>query len=239
MRDLPPPLPPAERTIGQLIGESIRAYGDNFWRIAPLGVVYAAVDQACVRRHIAAQLLIYLLAGPFITAAYVWVCAVVLRVKPTWTAMGVGMTIYLLFPPLRALLILPAVAWFALVGLAVPAVLVEHRDFRSAFARGRELGLADYAHALGSLAALVVVIGVAENTLTAVLHSQGSSSHRAALFLADLILSPMLYLGGAMLYVDQAARVGSLRPDRRSRNAHLHPPLDVDPAGRADAEGKP
>ena len=30
MRDLPPPLPPAERTVGQLVAETIRFYGDSF-----------------------------------------------------------------------------------------------------------------------------------------------------------------------------------------------------------------
>ena len=36
--ELPAPLPPAERTIGQVIAETIRAYGANFWRALPLGV---------------------------------------------------------------------------------------------------------------------------------------------------------------------------------------------------------
>jgi hypothetical protein len=66
-------------------------------------------------------------------------------------------------------------------------------------------------HALGSLAALVIVVGVAENTLTTLLRSGGQASAHVALGLTDLILSPMLFLGGAMLYVDQAARVGRRR----------------------------
>ena len=32
--ELPPPLPPAERTVGQVVAETIRAYGDSFWRVA-------------------------------------------------------------------------------------------------------------------------------------------------------------------------------------------------------------
>ena len=39
--ELPPPLPPAERTVGQLVAETIRAYGANFWRVLPLGVPIA------------------------------------------------------------------------------------------------------------------------------------------------------------------------------------------------------
>ena len=37
MPELPPPLPPAERTVGQLIAETIRLYGQHFWRALPLG----------------------------------------------------------------------------------------------------------------------------------------------------------------------------------------------------------
>ena len=42
MPELPAALPPAERTVGQLIAETIRAYGDNFWRALPLGIPIAA-----------------------------------------------------------------------------------------------------------------------------------------------------------------------------------------------------
>ena len=52
MRDLPPPLPPEKRTIGQLIAETIRAYGDRFWRLLPLGLPLAIADQLSVREHI-------------------------------------------------------------------------------------------------------------------------------------------------------------------------------------------
>jgi hypothetical protein len=232
MRDLPPPLPPAERTVGQVIGESIRAYGENFWRLIPIGIPLAAADQAAVGRGVLGQLPIFFVAGPFITAAYVYACSVIHRVRPTRTAFLVGLVIYLPFPLLRAVLILPGVAWFAYIGLAVPASLLEGLPFRAALARGRQLGRADYVHAFGSLAALVVVVGIAEYTLQLLLHSQSDNSYRAGLLLADLVLTPLLYVGGAMLYHDQAARVGSARAD-------VHPPLDADAAGRPDAEGQP
>ncbi len=233
MRDLPPPLPPAERTVGQLIGETIRAYGARFWRLVPIGIPLAVVDQASVHRTAVEQLGIYYLAAPFVTAAYVYACSVVLDAKPTATAFLLGLTIYLPFPVLRALYVLPAIAWFALVGLAVPACLVEGLSFRAAFVRGRRLGRADLVHALGSLAALVLVVVIAEITLQRLLHSQSDASERAALALADVVLSPLLYIGGALLYHDQAARVGS------AAHADVHPPLDADAAGRPDAEGQP
>ena len=111
--------------------------------------------------------------------------------------------------------------------------MVEHTPFRESLVRGRRLGLADYGHALGSLSALVVVVGIAANVLGALLHSQSDTGLRVAVFASELVLSPLLYLGAALLYVDQAARL------RSRRRAGVHPPLDTEPAGRADAQVEP
>jgi hypothetical protein len=37
MPELPPPLPPAERTVGQLVAESINFYRHRFWPSLLLG----------------------------------------------------------------------------------------------------------------------------------------------------------------------------------------------------------
>src|SRR2546429_9309683 len=39
---VPPPLPPATRTVGQLVAETIRLYGSRFWRSLALGIAPAA-----------------------------------------------------------------------------------------------------------------------------------------------------------------------------------------------------
>jgi hypothetical protein len=231
--ELPPPLPPDQRTVGQLIAETIRFYGGHFWRALPLGLALGAVDfEAAVHHTIGVQIALFLAATPLFVAGYLWACRLVLDVRPNGTAAMVATLIWLPFPALRAFYVLPAIAWLAFIGLAVPAAMRERLGFRDALARGRQLGLADYVHALGSLAALVVVVGVAEEALAALLHTQSDNGARAALFLSDLVLSPLLFLGGALLYVDQAARV-------RSPHADLHPPVDADRAGRADAQVEP
>jgi hypothetical protein len=183
---------------------------------------------------------VYWAATPLFVAAYVWACVVVHHVRPTRIAVMLALVIYLPFPALRSIFILPGVAWLALVGLAVPAAVVEGTGFRASLARGRRLGTADFVHALGSLATLVIVVGVAEATLAALLHSVGESGQRLAVFTSDVVLSPMLYLGAALLYLDQAARIGSARSDRRSRaDADLHPPVDPDTPGRPDPQVEP
>jgi hypothetical protein len=239
-RELPPPLPPAERTVGQVIAETIRAYGERFWRVLPLGIPLAVVDQLSVRQSPGLQMLVWWAATPLFVAGYVAACTVLLGVRPNRTAVLLAILIYLPFPALRALFILPGIAWFALVGLAVPAAMVEGLRFRDALVRGRQLGAADYVHALGSLAALVIVVGVAATTLSALLHSQGDNGQRVAVAISDLVLGPLLFLGAALLYLDQSARVGSDASDRRRRrDAHFHPPVDADAAGRHDAQVEP
>jgi hypothetical protein len=230
--ELPPPLPPETRTVGQLVAETIRAYGNHFWRLLPLGIPLAVADQLSIRQHITVQMLIYWVCAPLFVAGYLWACRVVLSARVTLTAVAVATLIWLPFPALRAIsLNLLGVAWLAFIGLGVPAAMVERLRFRDALERGRRLGVADYAHALGSLAALVVVVGIAANTLSALLHTQGDNGQRVAVFLSDVVLSPMLFVGGALLYLDQAARAVRSAPD-----AALHPSVDADAAGRTDPQ---
>lgn len=239
MPELPPPLPPEERTVGQLVAETIRAYGANFWRALPLGVVLAAVTQVIAGQPINTQIAILCLAAPVVSAAYVAATAIVSGARPTLTAWVVGVVVWLPAPPLLRAFVLPALAWLAFFGLAVPVAMVERSGIVASLRRARRLAVADYVHALGSLCALVVVFAVTAAMLGFLLHGQADNTARVAAFLAVLVLSPMLFLGSALLYDDQAARLASARPDQRSRDADLHPPLDADATGRPDPQVEP
>src|SRR5205807_4409891 len=133
--------------------------------------------------------------------------------------------------------VLPALAWLALFGLVVPVVLVERLPLRAAFNRAVRLARADYVHALGSLAAITIVFGVTKVMLILLLRGTADAAERAALFLADLVLSPLLFLVPALVYFDQAARVIESAPRSRSRrHGDIHPALEPDGAGRTDTE---
>jgi hypothetical protein len=230
-------LPPAERTVGQLVAETIRAYGANFWRVLPLGIPIAVSSQISLGSDANVQTVVLFAFGPLVALAYVYACHLVHHVRPTAVSYAVAVLIFAPVPLLVRAAVLPAVAWLALFGLAPAAAMVERLGFRAALDRGRRLGTVDYVHALGSLATLVIVVVISELTLIALLRSQGDNGQRVAHALADLVLTPLLYLGGALLYIDQAARVGSGRPHRRSRrDADLHPPLDADATGRPDPQ---
>ncbi len=69
------------------------------------------------------------------------------------------------------------------------------------------LARADYIHALGSLATLVIVFVLTRLVLVVLLHGQADTTARIAAFLADLVISPLILVGAALLYFDQAARV--------------------------------
>jgi predicted DNA repair protein MutK len=232
-KPLPPPLPPRERTAGQVVAESIRLYGHRFWAALALGLPVAAITQVSAGRPLTTQMLVLWAATPLLTAAYVGAVAIAsprhLPREALLRAFGVGLLVFL-----------PVLAWLALFGLAVPAAAHERIGLRGALFRARRLAAADYVHALGSLCALAIVYYVTRLMLLLLLHGQADAATRTASFLADLVISPLLFLGAALLYFDQAARVvdSGSRP-RRRRDADLHPAVDAHGSGRPDAEVEP
>jgi hypothetical protein len=211
MPELPPPLPPGERTVVQLVAEAIRLYGDNFWRVLPTGVPLAVAYELIIGHSIDAQIVVFCVLAPLFSAAFVYASLVAfgnpqVPRRRLLFALGVGALVWLPAPIGLRLYVLPALAWLALFGLAVPVALTERLGFRATLARSRRLATVDYIHALGSLCTLVIVVALSAGVLSALLHGQGESTRRVASFLAFLVLSPLLYLGSALLYFDQAAR---------------------------------
>jgi hypothetical protein len=202
---------PSHRTVGQLVADTVRLYGDRFWRALPLGLSVAAVDQAFNGLSRGAWVLMLVTVGALLmTASYEAACLLALRKRTdarTWgRALVAGWLAFFPVPALLLIFVLPAVAWLALVGLVVPVVLAEELGLRAAFRRAIELARADYIHAAGSLATLVIVYFLTRTMLVLLLRGTGDQTERIAVFLGDVVLAPMLFLGGALLYFDQVAR---------------------------------
>jgi hypothetical protein len=217
-RPLPPPLPPEARTVGQLVGEAIRAYGANFWKALAIGVpAVAATALAWAAPSPAERAALLPAVSLLVSLSYVGGCAVVLgaslRSKSALIALVVAVIVFLPFSFLVGLYILPGLAWLALFGLAVPAALVEGLGVRRALGRGYRLARADYVHALGSLATLGLVVIVSQFALDFVLREYADNTRLVAATLAALTISPLLFLGAALLYVDQDARLRSRGDD--------------------------
>jgi hypothetical protein len=101
--------------------------------------------------------------------------------------------------------------------------VIEGLSFRAALGRGLELARADFVHALGSLTTLAVTAFLTQGVLFFLLRGQGDATTSAAAFLASLVISPVVFIGAAMLYLDQAARVrtGTRRGGYRSGSSPL------------------
>jgi hypothetical protein len=214
-RPLPPPLPPERRTIGQLVAESIRLYGRHFLRALPLGVVVAAINQVTSGASRGVVMGVLVVTAPLFSAAYAYAAKLVVghgAPLGSWViAVATGTLVFvpaaLLFPWFA----IAAVLWLALVGLAVPVAIAEGTTARATLRRGFELGRVDYIHAAGALGTLVVLFFLMRAGLALLLQSQADNTVRTAIFLADSVLAPLLFVGAAILYVDQDARLRSRR----------------------------
>ena len=244
---LPPPLPPETRTVGQLVAEALRLYGARFWPSLALGIGPALLLVAAAELDGVDRYIVVLGVGPFVLAAsYAGAVALVLPIERghyAAVALAVGYVAFLPVCVARLWVfggIYPlALAWLALVCLAVPAALVEHRGYADALRRGVELARADYIHALGSIVTLAITIVLTGLVMFFAIREGSGQALQVAAILASVVLAPVFVLGAAVLYVDQAARVESSPRARRSPDGDVHSSFQPDGAGRADAESEP
>ena len=255
---------PSTRTVGQLVAETLKLYGEH-WQVGARDRSAARAARArsrpASRREQTLAIVAVRRRGRGDGVVRDRLGRRQRRQPPRGAApsprRSSASLVYLPFPFLTALFVLPGLAWFALVGLAVPAAIAEALGVRDALRRGLALGRADYVHALGGLATLSMLVFVTQIAASLLLQGFADNSERAAAFLAGLVLSPVLFFGAALLYVDQAARVGTTRRQRRrlAARAHAPPPSAVssprptDPRGGhrgavpdaddADREGRP
>jgi hypothetical protein len=227
-RPTPEPLPPETRTVGQLVAETIRFYGHDFWRSLALGLPPALSGLALAELPDVTKLPLALTVGAAAASlSYALAACLVagVRLEPLRIARATALGMVTLAPAVLVLAflsivgLLPAVAWLGLIGFVVPVAVVEGR---LSFRRAIELARADLAHAIGSLATLTLVGLLTAYVLFFTLRSAGEAALRASAFLSVLVISPLLFIGAALLYFDQRARlprsvvVGSAPRSRRA-----------------------
>ena len=211
-RSLPPPASPEERTAGQLVAEALRLYGRRFWRALALGLGPVVVAIAINALPSPENLIFAATGGSLVvTLCYVGACLIARDVTPTRRSLAiavlVGALVFAPVPFLTRILVFPAVVWLALFGLSVPVALYERKGLQESLGRSLALARADFVHALGSLAALGIVGFVAALALSSLLIQFGDQARSTAALLPLFLVSPLLLLGAAQLYGDQAARV--------------------------------
>jgi hypothetical protein len=245
-RPLPPPLPAEQRTVGQLVGEAIRLYGSRFWTALGLGIPVVLVNAVAWSNSSGdRRLLVAPVSAVLLPLSYVAASALVtrkpLRTRRALVAYGTAVLVFIPFPFLATLFVVPGLVWLALFGLSIPAMLAEDLGVRDSLRRGLALGRADLVHVLGSLATLGLIVFLVQGGLYFVLREFADNTQRVAAGLASLVVSPLVFLGAALLYVDQDARLRSRGPGpgRKERDADVPDAHDADREGRADAAREP
>jgi hypothetical protein len=208
----PVALPPAERTIGQLVAETVRFYGDHFWKVVGLGVVPASFAAITARApHHLTETLSPTLFGALLSATFVAACVIALETRPSngrlVQAWGLGWIV--LQPVLVPVpyLILAGAVWLLCLALAIPVLVVEGKGVWGSVVRALRLAQADWVHQIGAIATLVVLVFLSQGVLAFALRGFGGTAISISFFLASMVVSPLLFVGTALLYVDQAARV--------------------------------
>src|SRR5205809_2239900 len=154
-----------------------------------------------------------IVVGPFALAlSYVWAVTVATDGRnATGRALIVGAVAFLPLAASRVLVFtgvyFVALAWFALLGLAVPSGLGEGRGLRDALQTGFRLARADFVDAFGTVAALAIVVIVSIFSLSLLLAGFGAQSVTVSAVMAVVVMSPLFFLGCALLYLDQKARL--------------------------------
>jgi hypothetical protein len=208
----PAALPPRERTVGQLVAESIRIYGDDFARCLLIGVPPAVLTVVSAHiSHTLAFALALTVYGAFLSASYVLASTIALASRPPRRRLAVAwLAGWIVFTPVPVLVlgfVIPALVWLAAFGLVVPVLVVEALGVRASLRRAWQLARADYVHALGSLATLAIVVILTQSVLAFLLRGAAGAALETAFALANVVISPLLFIGASLLYVDQGARV--------------------------------
>jgi hypothetical protein len=217
-------------SLGELLAETVRLYGERFWAALSLGVVYTAAVAGAAVIH---EALYYLVAAFMVAAAYAgaarlaagdsfaeaW-AQVALRLPVVLVlALVVGLPFVLATSYLVFFLI--AAAWIGLTGFAIPVAMLERENEKASFAariayaleRAITLARTELLHAAGVAAALVCVNLLLGIVLAGALAGYGENSETIAGLLAQLVLVPFFFFGLSILYFEQKARaVSSPRP---------------------------
>ncbi len=215
--------------LGELLAETARLYGERLWAAFGLGAVVAAAF--VIAGYIPVAFAIVLLAFVF-TAS--WAVATRLAsgdaFAEAWAQAALRAPALVVFTIIasmpfalavsQAVFIIFAVAWLALVGFSIPVAMTERpsgdgglfRRLAFGLHRSIEIARAEYFHAAGVIAALVVVYIIVGFLLATALVGFAENTRLASVALVQVVLAPFFFLGLAVLYFEQRARAISSRP---------------------------
>ena len=209
--------------LGEVFAETIHLYGRR--RSAAVGLGLIEAGAFLVSRVVPGLFSVLVLALAF-TALYAAAARLVAGDSFTaaWQHVGgrvpvlVVLTFVVAVPFAIAVgylfLLVLAVLWLALSGFSIPVAMIEERADvegsldRLAYSLHRSvlLARAEYLHAAGVVAALVIVYLVLGTLIGVSLIGFADNGGVAAAALVQLVLAPFFFLGLAVLYYEQRAR---------------------------------
>ncbi len=215
--------------LGELVSETVRIYTQRPWAALGLGLVEGG---AFLLAHLTPDLLDVLVLGLAFTAIFGAAARLVSgdTFAEAWAQVGLRSPVLLVLTfvvavpvviaiPLYYLFVVGAL-WIALVGFSIPVAMLERDpDVKNAFdriayslVRSIRLARVEYLHALGVIAALIMIRIVLSFALGAALIGFAENGVLVAAVLVRVVLAPFFFLGLSVLYFEQRARAAVSSP---------------------------
>jgi hypothetical protein len=219
--------------LGDILAETVRLYGERFAAALGLGVPVAGVFLATLATP---TLLSVALVAVAFTATYAAAARVAAGdgLFEAWAQAGLRLPTLLVLSLVVAVpfalglaqlyLLVLAVAWLAFTGFSIPVAVLESDPSakswfdRLSFTLYRSTSLArvEFLHAVGIIAAFVIVEVLLGIPLAAALTGFGDNGREVALAISQAVLAPFFFLGLSVLYFEQNARALSSPREQRT-----------------------
>jgi hypothetical protein len=222
---------PPERplTLSEVLSETVTIYTRRPWAAIGLGLV---VGGSRLLTELTPDLLDILLVALALTAVFAATARLVAgdTFVEAWAQVALRSPVLLVLtfvvtvPALIAIpifyLFIIGALWVALMGFSIPVTMLERDpDVTNAFdriayalLRSIRLARAEYLHALGVIAALLMIYLVFAFALGAALIGFADNGVLVAALLVRVVLAPFFFIGLAVLYYEQRARAAVSSP---------------------------
>ena len=219
-------LPEIQRPLklGELLAASAKIYSGRGWTYVPLGAIQGAALVVSEWIPTAAAIAIYAIAFTLTFAlvsrlvagdALADAARRVLSSSPVLAALALVVGVPFVLGSTQLLLLVFSALWLGLTSFAIPAAMVERAadgSFPGRLAyvlrRTTTLARAEYWHAVGIAAALIVIYVLVGIVLAIAIGGASGLDQRWSLAAAQVPLAPFFFIGLCVLYFEQRARAG-------------------------------
>ena len=215
--------------LGELLSETIGIYTGRPWAALGIGLVEGGAYLLAALTPDLLDVLVIAFAFSLIFGAAARLVSGDSFVE-AWAQVGLRLPVLLLFTFIVSVpavicftylfLFVIAAAWIALLGFSIPVAMLERDpEVKNSFdriayslLRSIRLARAEYLHALGVVAALVIVYLVLGIGLAVGLVGFADNGRVIAAALVQVVLAPFFFIGLSVLYYEQRARAAVSSP---------------------------